>query len=102
MNIKKLFSACLIVCVSVLAYGESAPVKIGWAMESIDPGRSSVMPGYGSFRYSYGCADPIYATCLVLDNGKVIGAGRHEQPMQCCEEYRIIAETQMGDGKEAV
>lgn len=70
MNIKKLFSACLIVCVSVLAYGESAPVKIGWAMESIDPGRSSVMPGYGSFRPSYGCADPIYATCLVLDNGK--------------------------------
>ena len=66
MNIKKLFSACLIVCVSVLAYGESAPVKIGWAMESIDPGRSSVMPGYGSFRPSYGCADPIYATCLVL------------------------------------
>ncbi len=70
MNIKKLFSACLIVCVSVLAYGESAPVKIGWAMESIDPGRSSIMPGYGSFRYSFGCADPIYATCLVLDNGK--------------------------------
>ena len=39
---------------------------------------------------------------LVLDNGQVIGAGRHEDLMQSCDEYRIIAETQMGDGKEAV
>ena len=39
---------------------------------------------------------------LVLDNGKVIGAGRHDHLMNTCEEYRIIAETQMGDGKEAV
>ncbi len=39
---------------------------------------------------------------LVLDNGQVIGAGRHEQLMETCDEYRIIAETQMGDGKEAV
>lgn len=39
---------------------------------------------------------------LVMDNGQVIGAGRHEQLMQSCDEYRIIAETQMGDGKEAV
>ncbi len=39
---------------------------------------------------------------LVLDNGQVIGAGRHEELMNTCDEYRIIAETQMGDGKEAV
>ena len=39
---------------------------------------------------------------LVLDDGCVIGAGTHEQLMQTCEEYRIIAQTQMGDGKEAV
>ncbi len=39
---------------------------------------------------------------LVLDNGKIIGAGKHEQLMESCEEYRIIAQTQMGDGKEAV
>ena len=39
---------------------------------------------------------------LVLADGKVIGAGRHEQLMESCEEYRIIAQTQMGDGKEAV
>lgn len=39
---------------------------------------------------------------LVLDDGQVIGAGNHDQLMKNCEEYRIIAETQMGDGKEAV
>ena len=39
---------------------------------------------------------------LVLHDGTVIGAGNHETLMQTCEEYRIIAETQMGDGKEAV
>ena len=38
---------------------------------------------------------------LVLDDGAVIGMGDHEQLMQTCEEYRIIAQTQMGDGKEA-
>ena len=39
---------------------------------------------------------------LVLDDGQVIGAGRHNELMETCEEYRVIAETQMGDGKEAV
>ena len=39
---------------------------------------------------------------LVLDDGCVTGAGTHEQLMETCEEYRIIAQTQMGDGKEAV
>ena len=39
---------------------------------------------------------------LVLDDGAVIGAGSHDELMASCEEYRIIAETQMGDGKEAV
>ena len=39
---------------------------------------------------------------LVLDDGKVIGAGKHEQLMESCEEYRIIAQTQMGEGKEAM
>ena len=39
---------------------------------------------------------------LVLADGKVIGAGNHEALMASCEEYRVIAETQMGDGKEAV
>ena len=37
---------------------------------------------------------------LVLDDGKVIGAGDHRYLMQTCDEYRIIAETQMGEGKE--
>ncbi len=39
---------------------------------------------------------------LVLDDGKVIGAGDHDTLMDTCEEYRLIAHTQMGDGREAV
>lgn len=39
---------------------------------------------------------------LVLSDSQVIGAGDHDALMASCEEYRIIAETQMGDGKEAV
>ena len=37
---------------------------------------------------------------LVLHEGEVIGAGKHQDLLQSCEEYRNIAETQMGDGKE--
>ena len=37
---------------------------------------------------------------LVLDDGAVIGAGNHHHLMSACEEYRIIADIQMGDGKE--
>ncbi len=39
---------------------------------------------------------------LVLDDGQVIGMGKHDDLMAKCEEYRLIAETQMGDGKEAM
>ena len=39
---------------------------------------------------------------LVLDDGCVIGAGTHEELMDTCDEYRTIAQTQMGAGKEAV
>ncbi len=37
---------------------------------------------------------------LVLSDGKVIGAGRHEDLMADCQEYRLIAQTQMGEGRE--
>ena len=37
---------------------------------------------------------------LVLSDGCVIGAGKHPELMDTCEEYRSIAKTQMGDGKE--
>ena len=37
---------------------------------------------------------------LVLSDGTVIGAGSHEQLMKSCEEYRQIAQIQMGSGKE--
>ena len=38
---------------------------------------------------------------LVLDDGAVLGMGDHAHLMETCEEYRIIAETQMGEGEEA-
>ena len=37
---------------------------------------------------------------LVLNDGCVIGAGDHDHLMATCEEYRSIAGTQMGEGKE--
>lgn len=37
---------------------------------------------------------------LVLSDGNVIGYGTHQELMKSCEEYRSIAQTQMGDGKE--
>jgi len=39
---------------------------------------------------------------LVLEDGMPIGTGTHDQLMESCEEYRMIAQTQMGEGKEAV
>lgn len=39
---------------------------------------------------------------LVLSDGAVLGAGTHEELMASCDEYRIIAQTQMGDGEEGV
>lgn len=39
---------------------------------------------------------------LVLQDGKVIGMGDHAQLMETCDEYRLIAQTQMGEGKEVV
>jgi len=37
---------------------------------------------------------------LVLEEGKIIGAGTHTELLQSCEEYRVIAQTQMGEGRE--
>ncbi len=37
---------------------------------------------------------------LVLADGRVIGAGKHDALMESCEEYRSIAQTQMGEGRE--
>ena len=37
---------------------------------------------------------------LVLSDGKVIGQGKHDELLANCEEYRIIAQAQMGEGKE--
>ena len=37
---------------------------------------------------------------LMLHDGCVIGMGNHAQLMETCEEYRIISQIQMGDGRE--
>ena len=37
---------------------------------------------------------------LMLQDGKVIGMGNHEQMMETCPEYRFLAQIQMGEGKE--
>lgn len=37
---------------------------------------------------------------LVLSDGQVIGAGSHDRLKDSCEEYRIIAQTQMGAEEE--
>ena len=39
---------------------------------------------------------------LMLSDGCVIGQGTHEEMMASCPEYRFLAHTQMGDGKEAL
>lgn len=33
---------------------------------------------------------------LMLDEGRIIGRGKHEELLESCDEYRLIAETQMG------
>lgn len=38
---------------------------------------------------------------LVLDDGKVIGAGTHEELLKTCSEYSLIYLTQMGDDEVA-
>ena len=37
---------------------------------------------------------------FMLQDGKVIGMGNHEQMIQDCPEYRFLAQIQMGEGKE--
>ena len=65
----KTFFVLLAIGSAMVLTAQTGALKIGWAMESIDPGRPSLMPGYGNFRYSYGSGDPVYATVLVLENG---------------------------------
>ena len=37
---------------------------------------------------------------FMLQDGKVIGMGDHEQMLRDCSEYRFLAQIQMGEGKE--
>ena len=37
---------------------------------------------------------------LMLSDGHIIGSGTHEEMLENCAEYRFLAHTQMGDGKE--
>ena len=38
-------------------------------------------------------------TILVLDDGKVVGMGTHEELLAACEEYRTIYLSQTSSGK---
>lgn len=38
---------------------------------------------------------------LVMDNGRIIGSGTHDELMESCESYREISLMQMGDGIHA-
>lgn len=38
---------------------------------------------------------------LVLDEGRIIGKGKHSELMKNCSEYRLISETQMGGANNA-
>lgn len=38
---------------------------------------------------------------LVLEDGKILGLGTHEELMECCEIYREISQSQMGGGEVA-
>ena len=58
------------------------------------------IPGYFGPRFANGVKSDLYTQAVVLDDGAVIGAGDHAHLMANCDEYRSIAETQMGDGKE--
>ena len=51
---------------------------------------------------SFGTNEVLRDASLVLQDGQVIGAGTHDVLMEECDEYRTIAQTQMGAGKEAV
>ena len=31
-----------------------------------------------------------------MDNGEIVGMGRHDELMKTCEQYRLIADSQMG------
>ena len=37
---------------------------------------------------------------IVLENGRIIGKGKHDELMSCCEEYALIAKGQMGGEEE--
>ena len=38
---------------------------------------------------------------LVLSDGKTIGYGTHDELMRTCKEYRVIAQSQMGEGRQS-
>lgn len=38
---------------------------------------------------------------IVMDDGKVLGIGKHDDLIESCSEYRLISQTQMGTGEGA-
>lgn len=77
---------------SALDYGTDARLRAALRKNYRDATKVIVAQRISSLRH----ADLI----LVLSDGTVTGAGRHEDLMRTCPEYRMIAQTQMGEERE--
>lgn len=78
-------------CSSALDYATDAALRRALAMEFAAATKIIVAQRVSSIRH----ADLI----IVLEDGKIIGAGRHEELVASCQEYALIYSTQMGAEK---
>ena len=60
----------LVSCTTFSAQNEQGPLKIGWAKRSLDPAYPVPILGQFYLRVSLGTYTPVYASCLLLENGK--------------------------------
>ena len=77
---------------SALDYATDAALRKALAREYASSTKVIVAQRISSVRH----ADLI----LVLDDGDVIGAGKHEDLIDSCAEYALIYSTQMGAERE--
>ncbi len=78
---------------SALDYATDAALRKALAREYASSTKIIVAQRISSIKH----ADLI----LVLDDGKIIGAGKHEDLVETCGEYNLIYSTQMGAEREA-
>ena len=101
-NVRRVFALCLALCM-VLSMAVFAEAGAPGTIKEITADGADYDDGDVKFALTYDDAteNGMYLI-LVLSDGKVIGAGKHDQLLENCDEYRIIAQAQMGDEKEAV